>query len=602
MNSKSTWTWLLVAVGLFALICLDYYFRKPPAGPPPILPNLRASAVTSVQVIPAGQVEIRADRTNDAWQLTRPLDYPARADAIERLLAVLERLTPATTFSVHELRQHPKADQEFGFDSPQATLTVQFGAGLSKVLIGRRTPPGNQVYVQVVGVGDIHVVNADWLALVPRNVNAWRDPTLVDLSRLTFDRLLVTNGANFVELQRDAATNRWHMSRPISARANNDRLAGWLQQLRGLRTLQFIDDPKAELDTFGLQPAELTLAFCQGSNLVALLDFGKSPTNDPSLVYARRRGWNTVVTVAKDLQAPWRASKDMFRDPRVVDQEGPTVSVEVRGDEDFTLQRQGGPTAAGWRLAPPQFPLDPGLVNEMLDAISGMRIEQFANDVVTDADLPRYGLKTPVREIILRSAATNTAGLTNAVIADLTFGTNQEGRVFVRRADEDSIYEVNPAVLDLLPRASWQLRERHFWSFTVNDVAGLTIRQSGKTKQLVRDSPGHWSSVTQSAVVDDATAPALEDTVRRLGEVSASVWVARGDQNQARYGFKEDDHQIAIELKNGTRLNLEFGGVAPSQYPYAAVTLDGQKWIFEFPLALYYQSIKSWLSLPSGAP
>ncbi len=602
MNSKSTWTWLLVALGLFALICVDYYTRKPQTGPPPVLPNFRAGAVTSVQVIPAGQVEIRADRTNDTWQLTRPLAYPARAEAIDSLLAVLERLTPATAFSIHELREHPKADAEFGFDSPQATVTVQLGMAQSKLLIGRRTPPGNQVYVQVVGVGDVYVVDADWLRLVPHNVAAWRDPALVDFSRLAFDRLLVTNGANYVELDRVAGGTRWRMSRPIPARANNDRIAAWLQQLDALRALQFTDDPKADLETYGLQPAELTLAFCQGNNPVALLEFGKSLTNDLSLVYARRRGWNTVLTVAKDLQAPWRASKDAFRDPRVVDVVAPVDQVEVRGEENFTLQRGGNAANAGWRLVPPQFPVDLGLANEMVDGLAGLRIEQFANDVVTEADLPRYGLKTPLREIILRSAVTNAASPTNAIIADLTFGTNQEGRAFVRRADEDSIYEVNPAVLDVLPRASWQLRERRIWNFSVNDVASVTIRTNSRAKQLQRDSPGHWSSVNQGVVVDDATSPALEETMLRLGELSASVWVARGDQDQARYGFKEGGHQITIELKNGTKLSLEFGGLAPSQYPYAAVTLDGQKWSFEFPLALYYQFIKPWLSPPSGAP
>ena len=54
-----------------------------------------------------------------------------------------------------------------------------------------------------------------------------------------------------------------------------------------------------------------------------------------------------------------------------------------------------------------------------------------------------------------------------------------------------------------------------------------------------------------------------------------------------RYGFTADGHQITLELKNGEKLGLEFGGETPPASQYAAVNLDGQLWVFEFPLKLY---------------
>jgi hypothetical protein len=86
----------------------------------------------------------------------------------------------------------------------------------------------------------------------------------------------------------------------------------------------------------------------------------------------------------------------------------------------------------------------------------------------------------------------------------------------------------------------------------------------------------------------------------RLGELSASAWVQRGDQNLARYGFTTNGWQISVELKSGEKLNLDFGGVSPAQYPYAAVVLNGETWVFEFPLALY-QFLRSYLAMPVNA-
>jgi hypothetical protein len=81
----------------------------------------------------------------------------------------------------------------------------------------------------------------------------------------------------------------------------------------------------------------------------------------------------------------------------------------------------------------------------------------------------------------------------------------------------------------------------------------------------------------------------------------ASAWVARGETNRLRYGFTEDGHQISLELKTGDKLALEFGGEAPSQFPYAATSLDGQLWIFEFPLKLY-RDVLGCFSIPANVP
>ena len=42
---------------------------------------------------------------------------------------------------------------------------------------------------------------------------------------------------------------------------------------------------------------------------------------------------------------------------------------------------------------------------------------------------------------------------------------------------------------------------------------------------------------------------------------------------------------------------LEFGGQAPSGFPYAAVAQEGGLWIFEFPLDLYWQ-VEACLTIP----
>jgi len=92
---------------------------------------------------------------------------------------------------------------------------------------------------------------------------------------------------------------------------------------------------------------------------------------------------------------------------------------------------------------------------------------------------------------------------------------------------------------------------------------------------------------------------AFEEAAHRFGELAATWWVARGDQNLAAYGFTTNGLSLSFELKNGEKRVVDFGGKSSSEAPYAAIQLDGQVWIFEFPLGLYYNLVQEHLTIPA---
>lgn len=613
MNPKNTWIWIIVAAGLFAAIFfLKQFESKPAVGPVPVLPGFKGAAVVSVQVHPAGQSVILAERTNAAWHLSKPMSYPAQAISIESLLAALEQLMPVSQITASELRNRTNSDAEFGFEPPHVSLVIQSPDTRKQILIGNPTAPGDQVYLQVVGVG-AYIVNADLLKVIPRTADDWRDTALVDLRHLAFDRIMITNAAAVIELQRDATNNSWTMR---GARADGVGITNLLQKLQALRVAQFLaDDPRLDLETFGLQPAELGLALGQGTNVVALLQFGKSPATNANLVYARQ-GVGPIVTVPKDPALPWRDVPNKFRDRRLLTLPRPIDQIEVRDGESFTLQRSPreimlpqprgtlapgisrGESSNTWRAMSQDFPVDTGLVNNFLGGLAGLQIVQF-NDAVTEKDLQDDGLTTPARQIILRSAVTNALGPTNLVVADLSFGATNEDTVFARRADENPVYVVKLAEFQRLPTAAWQLRARRIGNFTTNNVARLTIRQGGKVRQLVRDGTNSWALAPGSQGIINVFA--VEEITYRFGELAATAWVERGDQNLARHGFTTNSLSLLFELKNGDKFSVELGGLSPSRYPYAATKLNGQTWVFEFPLGLY-ELVLNYLTIPPDVP
>ena len=597
MNSKTTGIWFVIAAALLAAIFVFEHFLRPAiAGPAPLLPNLRPATVTSVQVFPSGTPEISADRTNGGWFLTKPVSYPAQAAAIQTLLDTLQKLAPAR-ISAAELREHKSYETEFGLEHPQAALFITAGDQSWQLTVGGKTAPGDQVYLRVAGVDGVSVADAGWLNLIPHAGDEWRDTALVNAGQNDFDWIVLTNNIKgiTIELRRDPTNHLWRTIRPLPARADTDRISDALQQLETASVTRFItDDPNSDLTTFGLQPADLDLWLGRGTNLVAAVHVGKSPANDAMQVYAKREGWNTVATTAREPLAPWRGAVNDFRDSRLFELTAPVAEIEVRGADHFILREQG---SNDWKIVGEKFPADAGNVQLFIKTLASLRVSEFVKDAVTASILPDYGLapQQPQREIILRSKTDDT----NAVVAQLDFGTNQDNKVFVRCAGEDFIYAVTALDFNRLPEAGWEFRDLRIWNFNVDDVAQITIHQGGKTRQMVHNGPAKWSLAAGSQGFIEGKN--IEESIQMFRGLAAAVWVAR-NYSGPEYGFGTNNLQITFELKSGEKDTVDFGGEFPQkQTALAGVTLDGERWAFLFPPALY-QLVLSYLTIPANVP
>jgi hypothetical protein len=596
MNSKNTFFWFLLAASLFAFIFFFERHLHPPApGPTLIFSGLKPGEVTGVQITPAGAFEIRASRTNATWLLAKPIVYPAQPAAIEILLGALQKLTSVTRISAGDLREHHTTDADFGFDNPQFSIVVEAGDQQWQLKVGNKTAPGDQVYLRVVGVDGAFVADADWLKFIPHSADEWRDTSLVD-SGGSYDWIVLTNAAKVIELRRDATNHLWRMIRPLSARANSERINTALQQLAGARVAQFVtDDAKTDLAAFGLQPADLDLWLGRGSNLVSGVHFGKNMTNDSTQIFARRDGWNSVLATAKEPLSPWRGAVNDFRDTNLFELTAPVAEIEVQGPENYTLQRTG---ANAWAIAGEKFPADTELVQQFIQTLVRLRIADFVNNVVTAPDLQSYGLATNFsRQIILRS----TAGDTNSAVAQLIFGATQTNEVFVQLVGENFVYAITADDfnnLNTLFGEDWEFRDRRIWSFSETNVAQITLHQNGQTRQLVRNGANEWSLAPGSQGI--ITPAAIEETTHRLGDLSAFYWTGRNVTEPEKFGLNTNNLSITFELKNGEKHSVDFGTEAPTAHTaLAAVTLDGERWAFVFPPVLY-QFVVTYLVIPAN--
>jgi len=585
MNWKNTWTLVGLAAALFAFIFL-FERRLNPTGTvapvPPLLAKFKPTSATSITLRRGTQFTLVLEKTNDTWQFVKPFAYPAANFAVQNFLTALERTVPATHITPREIISHKQTDADFGFDSPLIVLTMDPGG--QRVSFGARTPAGDQVYVDVGGQPGHFIVGADLLDKMPLTPHDWRNTALFHLGDEKPDRVEIAhNGAGFV-LQLDPTNKLWRLARP-SHRADQNQVQQLLDKILAARVAEFVtDDAPADGEAFGLQTPEYEVTLASGA-LTRKVQFGRSPAGDPTRVYARILSHSNIVLVPKSAVAVLATSYTDLRDRQLVSFAPEFVdTVEVVGEENFVLQKDG----AGWKAGDVQA--DPIFIEQWLALLSGspartlgqLDIRDFVKDVVTD--FAPFGLAPASRQYTLRTTVTNANGVTNILIAQLAFGAVDE-RAFARRWDEDSVYAIGALEYSHMPGAAWQFRDHRVWNFTTNQVAKVSVKQDGTIREVVRQPSGEWLSTKG----DEVNPFALEETTRALGELQAVMWIARGENARAKFGFDANSPQFTVELRGEKpqSFTIEFGGLSPLRLPYALTTIDGQPAVFEFPWTLY---------------
>jgi hypothetical protein len=595
MNWRNTWILVGLAGALFAFIFLFERHLDPSGTIPPIRPlfaDFNPARATAVHIRRGNQFVLALERTNEAWRFTRPWAYPAATFPVQSLLDALSRAVPVTYISSREMISRKQTPADFGFDSaPVAVITLERGEEHRDVRFGTRTPAGDQVYVEIVGQPGVYVVSADILDnKMPRTPNDWRDTAQFHFGDEKIERCEITrSGAGFV-LQLDPTNKLWRLARH---RADQAQVHQLLAKIQAARVVEFVtDDSRADNETFGLQAPEFELTLVSGASMAQKVQFGRSPPNDPTRLYARIAAYTNVVLVPKavvDLLAtPYAELRDRqlaaFA-PELVD------IIEVRGEEKFLLRK----SANGVWLAG-ETPADPLLVAKRLNELSQMQVTEFVKDVVTEQGFAPFGLEPAQRRYILRTVVTNAAGPTNVFVAQLDFGTNTTNRAFARRWDEDSVYAIRLLDFSHLPSAAWQLRDRRVWNFTTNQVSKFMVREGDATREVVRQPNGDWKPGTGWTY--DVN-PFLDQLAYQLGELNVEAWIARGESARVQFGFTTNSTQISVELRGEKpqTLTLEFGGLSPLRMQYALTTIDGQPAVFEFPWGLQVD-VQSYFHLP----
>lgn len=631
MNWKGTFYLIATTLGLFAFI---WFFERhlgkasPPPPPGKLAPGLSPSAVTAIETVTGG-VTNRVELVDNGWRLVSPVDYPAEKLFIEAFIGACAELTPHTSISKQVTGTQPEGVDDYGFNPPRARIVFRQSNDEVVIEIGNRSPSEKWVYARSEGTEGVEIVDANILRYIPTTPDGWRDRSLIRLGDAPFNQLDIAAATGGFELTRSNLTSAWRITRPKPAkRANNYRSNMLMQYILNWRIAGFVtDDPQADLTPYGLKSPAARITFRQGTNQLAVVELGGSPTNNPALVYARRWSHTNVVLVPRQLLDSVNTPFAHFRDEQLLSFD-PAIArqIVVQADETFALQRQtndawlitrpapaGGKTNAAAALPPALIPADPELVGRFMTNLMSLQVVSngWVKDVV--ADYAPFGLAPPRRSYAIHTNA--AAGLafqpvsaTNQPFAQIGIGSRPQGElatILARRMSEDSVYKISLGEVMQLPARAYELRNRQIWDFDPRLAESVTIRHAGKTRKLVRtdNAGGDRGWALDEGFQGIINVAAVEAQVLQLSQLRAINWSYQGESPQAlqsRGIFDEFSHSIELVVSEpGGRktYRVTWGKKTARGDIYAAVKLAGGTTVFEYDRG-NYETIAQFLGVP----
>ena len=225
------------------------------------------------------------------WAIAEPVSAKPDAGEISGLTSNLASL------EIQRIIDENPADlTEYALTQPRVELTFKAGGQDHKLMIGRKTPPGSDLYARIDDQKRVVLIPAFVDTTFNRTTFDLRDKAVLTVNRDEIGSLAVTAGANTMRFEK--AGGEWRIAQPVAARADFSAVEGLVSRLTTLQMKSIAAPQASNLAQYGLDKPAATVAIGSGSSQ-ALLAIGK-PSGEGA-VYARDSSKPMVVTIEAGL-------------------------------------------------------------------------------------------------------------------------------------------------------------------------------------------------------------------------------------------------------------------------------------------------------------
>lgn len=538
-----------------------------------LFPGVTPISTTAIEIGHANQ-KTRLVKGSDGWHLDHPLVYPADGTKIDAFLTSVSQLQYLSVIPSADAKGQDDEDV-YGLKSATDYLQIEIDESTFKLELGSASP-GNLIFAKKSNSDQIYTLTSDLRKAINTDVDKWRDPRVFPHSASDINEIHIKGPANEILLSRTESTPSWSMKQPHPGARLDDSMVTWfLQAIAELRVGEFTT--KQEI------PTQVSIKLGLREGLSYSLHIKSPQAKNPALVWAYLPDSETTIALPTDFAQQIVNPVKAFRNPYVLDPGFAFDSIELTGEEKFTLAKDL--SSGDWAITKPTpFPADQRLVAQFLYQLAELRINDFVTDDMTDES--RYGVDFPFKSLTFSRNPQSDNESTPPPLR-VRFGFEIKNHLMTHRSDEQSIYAVPFGNVIQLPKWAYQLRDRTLWGINSETISTIRVTYPEQTEYECNRVEGIWQK--QNIALGEVESAAFQEMVEQLANVKTEAWTDRGTQIGPRYGIG-NKATITIETSSSSEKEapqISFGSISPRGHRYAMTSLDGIPTVFEFPGALY---------------
>jgi hypothetical protein len=378
-------------------------------------------------------------KTGSDWQIVQPATLEpdsAEPSGIATNIANLE--------VQRVIDENPSDLKEYGLATPRIEITFKSGGQERRLLIGRKTPPGTDLYAKLGDQSRVFLISSYLDTTFNRTTFDLRDKTVMKLDRDKIDALTVATPSRTLKFNKPAG--EWRLSVPVDARADFTAVDGLVSRLNTLQMQSIAAPTTAGLGEYGLDKPAATIQIGSGSSQATLL-VGKAAGE--GAVYAKDQSRPAVLTIDASLLEDLKKDADAYRQKDLFDARSfNATGLELtRKGQTFTFEKakvknKDGQDEEKWRqVAPAAQDIEPSKLDRLLSAVTQARASSFVAS-------PPKALDPSELSVTVRSGE----GRQETV----RFGPSGTD-TFAFRAGEPGAVKIDAAILDNIVKAFEEL-------------------------------------------------------------------------------------------------------------------------------------------------
>ena len=372
---------LVVAAGLGAYVYFVELKRTPSSDT-----AATKEKVFTVEAADIQQLEVRSEKgertklakADGTWQIVEPTSAAADETEVSSLASSLSTLEIQRV-----VEQKPASLAEYGLQGPRVTIALTTGgasAGTKRLLIGRKTPTGGDMYAKVEGQDRVFLIQAYLDSTLNRGTFDLRDKHVLKIDRSQVDAVEIQSGDKTLRFAKAGA--EWTITAPVKARADFSLVEGVIGRLDDTRMSEVFTPAETDLKPYGLDKPGVTVRLGMGSSQASLA-FGKT-LQDNERTYARDLSRPLVFAVQKSLPEEFGAKTAADYRRRDLFEFRPFTASRiefVRDGKACTFEKAKDKDGADtWRqTAPAQRDPDAAKMESLLSAFANLRAQSFVD-------------------------------------------------------------------------------------------------------------------------------------------------------------------------------------------------------------------------------